>query len=363
MWGMIELLVDSEEFKKALEQDIQRAQTRIYIQTLSLEADYAGYFLRDLLFSSQVRDKRILVDNYTKIIINDTHLIFPYNLWNNKLVKEAIGTYKLIKELKRNGIEIKFSAPLGFVFKNIAARNHKKIIIIDDDISYIGGINFSEHNFKWHDIMIRFDSKEITEFLKNDFLLSWNNKRAISFKKFKNITFYSLDGYNNRKIFSLIIKKLETVKKRITIFSPYITFPFLDILKKLADNGIDVIIISPDKNNKFFMKKYLLNEIIGTKIKLHLYKKGMSHLKAILIDDDKVLVGSSNYDYLGYNIHPEILALIEDKDFIKDFKDRVLNSDLEESVLFTGGKERAKYNYWKYFLKFIEKAIVYLKFH
>jgi cardiolipin synthase len=60
----------------------------------------------------------------------------------------------------------------------------------------------------------------------------------------------------------------------------------------------------------------------------------MSHLKAILIDDEKLIVGSTNFDWPTYHLLAETVAIIRDSDFVGDFRERVAKPDLEFSVPF-----------------------------
>lgn len=54
---------------------------------------------------------------------------------------------------------MRYPNPLGFLLWNYPPRNHKKIVVIDNTV-YVGGLNFSDHNFSWHDMMVRFHSKK-----------------------------------------------------------------------------------------------------------------------------------------------------------------------------------------------------------
>lgn len=71
-----------------------------------------------------------------------------------------------------------------------AAKNHKKLIVIDDRLTYIGGINFSEHNFAWHDLMIRFDDRAIAKFFTTDFLDTWSGRERGGAFRFELADFY-----------------------------------------------------------------------------------------------------------------------------------------------------------------------------
>ena len=60
----------------------------------------------------------------------------------------------------------------------------------------------------------------------------------------------------------------------------------------------------------------------------------MSHLKAMLIDDEILVMGSSNFDWFSYRLNDEILAVIRDEDLISEFKKRVLSPDIRNSLAY-----------------------------
>ena len=127
--------------------------------------------------------------------------------------------------------------------------------------------------------------------------------------------------------------------KKIYVISPYITFPFSQKLIEVSNIGTEVVLITPENNNKRFIKNYILWEFANTNIKVKLYQKNMSHLKAMIIDDEFLIIGSSNFDLISYRIQKEIVAVITDRTVIAEFIEKVLQKDLENSTsLETNGK-------------------------
>ncbi len=353
----ITILVDSDEFWTRLNEDISLSNDSIFIQTFSFEADSAGKMLSNSLLSSSAADRRILVDSYTKMILSDKFLYSPKNLLNSELRREVKETAQMIENLKNGGIKVKFTNPIRFSLSSIFARNHKKLVVIDDKIAYIGGINFCEHNFYWHDMMIRIAGNDIARFMKQDFLSTWEGQNQGISKRFENIAFYIFDGRSNETMFEPILKLIGDAKNEVYVESPYLTFPFFNKLKEVSNKGVPVTIITSDLNNKQFMKDYLLWESAKSSIELKLYQKKMTHLKALLIDDDFLIVGSSNFDFLSYRLHQDIVAVITDADVISNFKERIIREDLKNSRKFEGEVNSLK-GYISYFgLKFLEKFL------
>jgi cardiolipin synthase len=323
------LLVDSKEFWAVLREDIQSAQQSIYIQTFSFEGDKTGKSLAEALLSSPAVDKRIIVDDYTKWVISDKYLYSPRNLFNFGLRQEVRETYRMIDELERNGIKVQFTHPAGLLEK-FAVHNHKKVVLIDQRIAYIGGINFSEHNFEWHDAMLRIEDAAIAEALDADFQSTWAGEKMETSLNSGEMELCCLGGISNHELFGRILTMIEGAKERIYVESPYITFPFLDSLAKAACRGCSVTLITPGPNNYPILREYLLWISARSRIDVRLYHR-MSHLKAMLIDQRYLILGSSNYDYLSYQFHQEIVAIITNPSLISEYITRVFQEDIRNS--------------------------------
>ena len=169
-----ELLVDFSEFWSRLSEDIRVARQSVLVQTFAFEGDAVGKRLSDALLSSTASDKRILADSFTRVVLSDRFRYSPANLFNDELRHEARETAAMMKRLEAAGVAIRFTNPYGLSPRKLLSRNHKKLIVLDDRVAYFGGINFSEHNAAWHDMMLRVEDESVVEFLREDFLATWN---------------------------------------------------------------------------------------------------------------------------------------------------------------------------------------------
>src|SRR5258708_22225025 len=143
---MIDLLVNYHEFWARLSEDIRLARTSVFVQTFAFEGDAVGKQLSDALLSSTATDKRVLADSFTRVVLSDRFRYSPTNLFDDELRHEARETSTMLSELKAEGIGIRFTNPYGLSPRRLLSRNHKKLIVLDKTTSYIGGVNFSEHN-------------------------------------------------------------------------------------------------------------------------------------------------------------------------------------------------------------------------
>jgi cardiolipin synthase len=202
------------------------------------------------------------------------------------------------------------------------------LIVIDDRAAYIGGINFSDHNAAWHDMMLRFDDPATVAFLYADFTSTWKGKDQASHRHLNAIQLLATDGRNNGRAFARVIELIDSARRSIFLESPYVTFPFYERLRAATRRGVAVTVITPAQNNWRVFANYARLESARSGIDLRLFQPGMSHLKGMLIDDEYLVAGSSNFDYLSYRIHQELIAVITDRAVINDFRARVMLPDL-----------------------------------
>src|SRR6185369_1589699 len=111
------------------------------------------------------------------------------------------------------------------------------------------------------------------------------------------------DGRHNRRAFQRVLELIDRAQRRVFVESPYITFPFYERLRAAAFRGVEVRIVTPGQNNWRLFRNYARLESARSGIDLRLYRGGMSHLKSMLIDDDYLIAGSSNFDYLSYRLY------------------------------------------------------------
>ncbi|HXI24097.1 MAG TPA: phosphatidylserine/phosphatidylglycerophosphate/cardiolipin synthase family protein [Pyrinomonadaceae bacterium] len=355
----VELLVNFHEFWARLREDIAQAQGSIWIQTFAFEGDSVGQELADAVLAAPAQDKRILADSFTRVVLSDRFRYSPSNLFDKSLRSEAGATERMRCALKAAGVAIKFTNPFGASPRKLLSRNHKKLIVVDDSAAYIGGINFSEHNAAWHDMMLRIDDSEAISFLRNDFQSSWEGRDQSASAQFDGLELLLADGRQNGNAFGRIIELIDGARKSIVVESPYVTFPFYERLRAATRRGVGVTIITPEQNNWRFFANYARLESARSGVDLRLFQ-GMSHLKAMLIDDEYLVCGSSNFDYLSYRIHQELIAVITTPDVIADFRARVMLPDLANARSVEGNASAIGQRWLSWQTKLIDAAVTTL---
>lgn len=327
----IELLIDFQQFWARLSEDIRAAERSVYLQTFALEGDAVGQQLAASLVSSSAPDRRILADSFTRVVLSDRFKYSPSALLDRELRDEARQTNLMQRDLRAAGVGIRFTNAYGPTPRRLLSRNHKKLIVVDDCTAYIGGINFSDHNGAWHDMMLRIEDAATVQFLREDFLLTWGGKDRVARESAQGIEILTTDGRSNRAVFQQVLDLVDAARKSIFVESPYVTFPFYERLREAARRGVRVMVLTPEHNNWRFFQNYARLEAARSGIDLRFFRGRMSHLKAMLIDDECLVAGSTNFDYLSYRIHQELIALITIPQVIEDFRERVMIPDVANS--------------------------------
>ena len=336
----VELLVDAPEFFERLAQDLAAARSRAWLQASTFEGDAAGRSVADALMASPAANRRVIVDHYTHHFLSDRFLFTPRNLLDAELRAERRSTSEMFERLRSEGVGVRFVNPAGLFFLRMPAREHKKIVVVDEEIAYLGGINFSDHNFAWHDLMLRIEHPGVAGFLASDLDATWRGVSSAPRARFDGVDLFSVDGSNNEATLRPILDFIREARHSVIVHSAYITFPFIGALREAQQQGARVIVLTPEANNRSVLRSYILRERERSGFELRFLKGRMSHLKAILVDDRRLITGSANFDWLAYRYHGEVIAVFSQPEVIDQFRTRVLVPDLAASRLAPGVDSR-----------------------
>ncbi|MEO0072632.1 MAG: phosphatidylserine/phosphatidylglycerophosphate/cardiolipin synthase family protein [candidate division WOR-3 bacterium] len=323
-----QILVD-DEFPKDLHAKVEEAQRRIYMQFMTFDGDQAGLALAQRLIKAKERgvDVRVVIDYYTDFYVSDTYYKRP------EVRDEVKMTKQMINDLVRAGVLVYRTRPYGPFKIFFGARNHKKLIIIDD-YAYLGGINISDHNYSWHDTMIRFKEPAITRTLLYDFRQTLLGQR-INLEQAGVITNDYLNKYY-RKI-------IGEANSELVISSPY--FISWNLLRTLKRKHLKVSLFTLQDNNYSimnFVNRLIFPVLIKNGVKIYFYKK-FSHAKFLIADRKKILLGSSNFCINRFPYSQNIGFYSEDPKFIGDFYNRMVEEQKDRMIPYDQQVSGPKY--------------------
>jgi cardiolipin synthase len=326
----LELLVGADAFWRRASADCARARRRLLVQAMTFEGDDAGQAVVAAIAISPAADRKVIVDAYTRVVVSDQWVGWPSSWLGANLRREAEATDAMFRRLSAVGVGVRVSNPFGPLMTNYPARNHKKLIVADD-VAYVGGINFSDHNFAWRDFMVRLEGREAADFLADDFLSTWSGAPVAGSMQLDGLRILSLDGRTNDRFFDEVTHLLGQARREIVVLSAYLTFPFTAPLAAAARRGVPVTLITPWDNNKRLVRDYLLGFARRHGFGVRLLP-GMSHLKGLLVDGERLVVGSCNFDFVGLAAEEELVAVIESPELINDFRQRVIDPALAAAL-------------------------------
>jgi cardiolipin synthase len=286
--------------------DIRAAKKSVLLETFKFGNDAIGKRLRGALLekANQGVEVRLLLDAYgTKA----NEIFFA--------------------ELIKSGVEIRFFKKIKFFFSNAFARNHtrnhRKILLIDDEIVYIGSSNITAYSLSWRDLNLRIVGLLATVF-KNSFEESFSQYRqyklydVMPFKKVAPVTKDGLTLYQDTPSVSYqtvrkkILQMVSISRNEIVIETPYF-LPGYKIRKALtaaADRGVKVRIFLP-LHSDIPLIDILRNRHLGAMwkqgIEWRLYKPDNLHAKCVVVDGTRFLVGSSNLDYRSFRYQYDLM--------------------------------------------------------
>lgn len=317
---MYELLIGSAAFWDRARSDIAAARQRVLVQAMTFEGDSAGQGLAAALTANHAVSRRVLVDDYTSHVINDTMLVLSRD---PAVHAEARATQAMFGALVRDGVQVRVTNPVGHNPLRYPMRNHKKLLVMDS-VAWIGGINFSDHNFAWHDLMLRIDDPAVADWLAEQFDGDWTGTPEAARQCFgSDLELLSIDGRDNLVHLAPLLDRIAGARHSIEMISAYATFPFVDALAAAAQRGVAATLYTPRPNNKPIVRDYLLGVARETGLRLRLMPE-MTHAKALLIDGEELVLGSCNFEFVSCRSNAEFLATIRDAALIADFEARML---------------------------------------
>jgi cardiolipin synthase len=339
----IKLIKNGDEKFKLLFKDIEEAEHHIHLEYFIIKDDKIGTELLDLLCkkASEGLEIRIAIDDVGSSI-----------------------TSKMKRKLKDCGIEMHPFMPVRFSNSTgkMNYRDHRKIVVIDGKIGYVGGINVSDdyvnaHNERyWRDTHVRIIGEAVKP-LQILFFTTWDfvsgDELKISKAYFpdhnckENIPLQiAASGPDTdwSNIMEAIFVAITNAEDHVYITTPYFipNSEIVTALQVLARSNKEVKIIVPKKSDSWiaeYATNSYLEMLLEAGVEVYRYTKGFIHAKTMVVDGVFCTVGTTNMDYRSFNINFEVNALIYNKKISSELTE-FFNEDLKHC-------EKLELNSWK----------------
>ncbi|SDH26796.1 cardiolipin synthase [Winogradskyella thalassocola] len=328
----IKLIKNGDEKFKLLFKDIEDAEHHIHLEYFIIKDDKIGTELLNLLCkkASEGLEIRIAIDDVGSSI-----------------------TSKMKRKLKDCGIEMYPFMPVRFSNSTgkMNYRDHRKIVVIDGKIGYVGGVNVSDayvnanNDRYWRDTHVRIVGEAVKQ-LQILFFTTWDfvsgDELKISKAYFpehnckENIPLQiAASGPDTdwSNIMEAIFVAITNADDHVYITTPYFipNSEIVTALQVLARSNKEVKIIVP-KTSDSWIAEYATNSylemLLEAGVEVYQYTKGFIHAKTMVVDGVFCTVGTTNMDYRSFNINFEVNALIYNKNISSELTE-FFNDDLK----------------------------------
>lgn len=291
-----------------------------------------------------------------------------------RLLVDSVGSWsmnkKIHRQLEKHGIETYefLKVALPFLTHRVNYRNHRKILVVDGRVGFVGGMNIADRyyygpeNFNgiWRDTHIKVEGAAVHG-LQSTFIQDWYfaSRKRIQDKAY----FPSFPSVGNthmqiascgpdsdwRIIEQAFVLIISSANKYVYIQSPYFlpTESIRMAMMVAAMSGVDVRLMIPHKSDGRFTQRAshsYLKEMLEAGVTVLRYKAGFIHSKTIVSDDTMVSIGSSNMDFRSFESNFETNAFIYDTKIAVSSKEHFLeDQDLSFQVTIDSWESRPKY--------------------
>ena len=312
---------------QSLLRELQKAKQHIHMEYYIFEDDAIGRLVRDVLIekASQGVEVRVIYDDV--------------GCWH--------VPNRFFEEMRNAGIEVRSFLKVRFPLftSRVNYRNHRKIVVVDGRIGFVGGMNLAERYMRgfswgiWRDTHILIEGKAVHG-LQTAFLLDWYfvDRTLITASRY----FPKIESCGNslvqvvtsepigpwKEIMQGLTMAINGAKKYFYMQTPY-------FLPTLA--GVDIRLMLPERADNRIThlgSHSYLRDVLQAGVKVYFYKKGFLHSKLMVSDDMLSTVGSTNVDFRSFEHNFEVNAFMYDVETALEMKEIFLQDQRESTQIF-----------------------------
>ena len=339
----LRLLVNGEEKFPEVFEALKSARHHIHIEYYIYDDDVIGNEVQQILVQKAREGVRVR---------------FIYDAFGSRSIRK-----KFVRELKAAGVEAYPFNKIRFILlaNPLNYRNHRKIIVVDGNCGFVGGINVSDryindpayHKRKkkkvyWRDTHLRIDGPGV-QYLQYLFFCDWNfcSKQQLQPDSFYFDTRNNPDGHEcvqiaasgpdspTSTIMLSVVKAINLAKREILLTTPYFIpgETILNALKVASLGGVRVRLLAPGISDSKLVNAAAwsyYDDMLKAGVEIFLYRKGFIHVKTLVVDDSISIVGTANMDYRSFDVNFEVNAVVYGSKLAGELRDNFLQ-DLEVS--------------------------------
>lgn len=319
----VKLLKNGEEKFPEVMQALESARHHIHIEYYIYENDVVGNEIKEVLIRKAKEGVRVRV---------------IYDAFGSRSIKK-----KFSRELVAAGVEIYPFNRIRFrlLANPVNYRNHRKIIVVDGNCGFVGGINVSDRYINdpryarhgetalyWRDTHLRIDGPGV-QYLQYLFFCDWNfcAQQKLQPDRFYFDTRPIDNGHESVQIAASgpdspmatimlsMLKAISLAKKEILLATPYFIpgESILNALKIAALGGVSVRILVPGVSDSRLVNAAAwsyYDDLLRAGVEIYLYQKGFIHVKTMVVDDYIAIIGTANMDLRSFDLNFEVNAIV-----------------------------------------------------
>ena len=351
----VRLLMSGRDKFADMFETIRQAKSSIHLEYFNFRNDSIANLLFDILREKRKEgvEVRALFDGFG----NDSN--------NQPLKKEHL------QKLHADSINIYEFDPIRFPWVNhIWPRDHRKIVVIDGEVAYTGGMNVADYYIvgteqvgEWRDMHCRIEGPAVNE-LQQIFLRMWKRvtKENITDAKYfqgkpagnKMVGIANREPHTSNEIMRrFYVHALDAAQDSIKLVNPYFapTSSVIKALKRCAERGVKMDILMSSKYDIPLMPDvviYNMKKLAKRGARIWRYRPGFHHSKIMMVDGKFCTVGSTNLDARSLRYDYEINAIIIDPETTHQLEERFMQ-DTQKCDLMTEESLKKSQNTWHKF--------------
>jgi cardiolipin synthase A/B len=317
------------QYYDAMLADIAAARKYVYFEIYKFYDDEVGKRFREALTMKAAEgiDVKLLIDSWGANV--------PDGYFNELM--ELSGEVRFFLKIKY---------VIDFFTKN-HRRNHRKILVVDDKVFWLGSANVNEYSLTWRELMLRAEHYQLALSFKKVFNLDFKLYNRYVYEKNSYIRLIRHNDFEivrdvpsitKKRINKKFIRLIQKAEKEVLIETPYFLPGY--VLRKALINaskrGVVVKVILP-RHSDIMLIDILRNRYLGPLnkegVKIRYYQPGVLHAKAMLIDREIFALGSPNFDYRSFRYMHEIALIGREQEVVRQL-DEHIHQTLKESLPF-----------------------------
>ncbi|HEY3370317.1 MAG TPA: cardiolipin synthase [Prolixibacteraceae bacterium] len=334
----VKVLHNGEETFPEIFRCIEQARHHIHLEFYIVEDDSIGNYLREALIKKAREGVEV------------------------RFIYDDVGSWQLKRKFIRSMSDagVKVDCFMRVRFPNLTSkvnyRNHRKILVVDGDTAFVGGLNFADRYQDgvvgigpWRDTHLKVVGGGATA-LQIIFMADWYfvSKEILRGEKYfrpfvagiGKLVQVTASGPDSdwESIGQAYFSAIATANEYVYLSTPYLmpTADIMTALKTSALGGVDVRIIVPGLSDAITAKwgtNSFIEELLEAGVKVYFYKAGFIHSKVIVVDNVFSSVGTANLDFRSLETNFEVNAMIYDEEIAETLRAHFLDDQSKSDAI------------------------------